>query len=142
MDVLVVEDNKEVADSLAFLLDCYGHHATVAENGDAALSLVASHAFELVLLDEDLPGIKGSAVARAIITAPFAGRPFIVSMTGGSDVDGLPRFFDVCLRKPFASNALLQTIEDARIWGQASAFLAAYALHCCERRSAARPIIR
>jgi hypothetical protein len=30
MDVLVVEDNEDVADSLPLLVDCYGHHATVA----------------------------------------------------------------------------------------------------------------
>jgi CheY-like chemotaxis protein len=125
MDVLVVEDNEDVADSLAFLLDCYGHHATVARDGETALSLLGGHAFELVLLDENLPGIKGSAVARSIITTPSAGRPFIVSMTGDSEAGGLTRLFDVCLRKPFSLDALLQAMEDARMWGQRCALLAA-----------------
>ncbi|MGF6261888.1 CheY-like chemotaxis protein [Paraburkholderia youngii] len=125
MDVLVVEDNEDVADSLAFLLDCYGHRATVAQDGETALSLLGGHAFELILLDENLPGIKGSAVARSIITTPFVGRPFIVSMTGDSEVGGPTRLFDVCLRKPFSLDALLQTIEDARMWGHASPLLAA-----------------
>jgi CheY-like chemotaxis protein len=125
MNVLVVEDNEEVADSLAFLLDCYGHRATVAEDGESAVSLLCGRAFELVLLDENLPGIKGSAVARSIINPRFAKRPFIVSMTGDSEDGGLPRLFDACLRKPFPLDALLQAIEDARIWGQASTLLAA-----------------
>ena len=125
MDVLVVEDNEEVADSLAFLLDCYGHRATVVEDGESALSLLRRRGFDLVLLDENLPGIKGSAVARSIINTPSAVRPFIVSMTGDSEDGGLARLFDVCLRKPFPLDALLQALEDARICGKASALLAA-----------------
>jgi two-component system response regulator RegX3 len=46
-------------------------------------------------------------------------------MTGDSEVGGLTGLFDVCLRKPFSLDALLQAIEDARMWGQASALLAA-----------------
>ncbi|CAB3738851.1 response regulator [Paraburkholderia rhynchosiae] len=125
MDVPVVEDGEDVADSLAFLLDCYGPHPTVAQDGATALSLLGSHAFELVLLDENLPGIKGSAIARLIVTTPFAGPPFVVSTTGDSEVGGLTRLLDVCLRKPFSLDALLQAIEDARMWGQASALQAA-----------------
>jgi hypothetical protein len=34
MEVLVVDDSEVVADSLAFLLDCYGHHTTVARDGE------------------------------------------------------------------------------------------------------------
>ncbi|MGF6966635.1 CheY-like chemotaxis protein [Paraburkholderia sp. WC7.3g] len=125
MDVLVVEDNEVVADSLAFLLDCYGHRATVVEDGESALSLLCCRAFELVLLDENLPGIKGSAVALSIVNTPFADRPFIVSMTGDSEDGGLTRLFDVCLQKPFCLEALLQVIEDAQSCGDASARLAA-----------------
>ncbi|CAB3810811.1 response regulator [Paraburkholderia fynbosensis] len=125
MDVLVVEDNEVVADSLAFLLDCYGHRATVVEDGESALSLLCCRAFELVLLDENLPGIKGSAVALSIANRPFADRPFMVSMTGDSEDGGLTRLFDVCLQKPFSLEALLQVIEDAQSCGDASALLAA-----------------
>jgi hypothetical protein len=68
------EDNEVVADSLALLLDCYGHRATVAEDGESAFSLLSGRAFEHVLLDENLPEIKGSAVphrteARAVFYA-------------------------------------------------------------------------
>lgn len=125
MDVLVVDDNEEVADSLAFLLDCYGHRAIVAHDGETALSLVCCRAFELVLLDENLPGIKGSAVALSILSSPVVDRPFIASMTGDSDNGELARLFDVCLQKPFPVEALLQVINAARSSGVASALLAA-----------------
>jgi two-component system response regulator RegX3 len=46
-------------------------------------------------------------------------------MTGDSEAGGLTRLFDVCLRKPFSLDALLQAMEDARMWGQRCALLAA-----------------
>jgi CheY-like chemotaxis protein len=125
MEVLVVDDNEVVADSLAFLLDCHGHRTTVAHDGETALSLVCYRAFELVLLDENLPGIKGSAVARAIINMPLGDRPIVVSMTGDSDNGELARLFDVCLQKPFPVEALFQVIDDAESCGVTSARLAA-----------------
>jgi two-component system CheB/CheR fusion protein len=126
MNVLVVEDNEIVADSLAFLLDCYAHRAVVAHDGETALTLLRTGVFEVVLLDEDLPGIKGSGVARSLVDTPVRPGPFVVSMTG--DVDGLEdvaRLFDICLEKPFSSEALIQVIEHARSCKEAGSLLAA-----------------
>jgi CheY-like chemotaxis protein len=64
MNVLVVDDNAIAADSLACLLAWYGHRA--AYDGETALKLLPTGAFELTFLDENLPGIKGSAVALSL----------------------------------------------------------------------------
>ncbi|MGF6970681.1 CheY-like chemotaxis protein [Paraburkholderia sp. WC7.3g] len=115
MNVLVVDDNESVADSLAFLLDCYGHHAAVAYDGETALTLLHSGAFEITFLDENLPDIKGSAVARSLRETPIRSVAFLVSMTGDVDSQGdIARLFDACLLKPFSCEALMQVIEDAR----------------------------
>jgi DNA-binding response OmpR family regulator len=115
MNVLVVDDNESVADSLAFLLDCYGHYAAVAYDGETALRLLRSGAFEITFLDENLPDIKGSAIARSLRQTAFLSRAFLVSMTGDADSQGdVTRLFDVCLQKPFSCEALMQAIEDAR----------------------------
>ena len=76
MNVLVVDDNEFVADSLAFLLDCYGHHAVVAYDGETALTLLRTGAFEVTFLDENLPDIKGSAVALSLKETPVQPRAF------------------------------------------------------------------
>jgi CheY-like chemotaxis protein len=125
MNVLVVDENELVADSLAFMLDCYGHRAVVASDGETALKLRRTGAFELAFLDENLPGIKGSAVALSLKDTPVYPEPFVVSMTGDADSrEDVARFFDVCLEKPFCSEALIQVIEDARS-SDASSLLAA-----------------
>ncbi|MFP3564045.1 response regulator [Paraburkholderia sp. SIMBA_030] len=126
MNVLVVDDNEIVADSLAFLLECYGHRVVIAYDGETALKLLRTGAFELTFLDENLPGIKGSAVARSLKESPVHPGPFVVSMTGDADSqEGCIRLFDVCLQKPFSSEALMQVIEDARSNSDVSSLLAA-----------------
>ncbi|SIT38130.1 Response regulator receiver domain protein(CheY) [Paraburkholderia piptadeniae] len=113
MNVLVVDDNEFVADSLAFLLDCYGHHVVVAYDGETALTLLRTGAFEVTFLDENLPDIKGSAVALSLKETPVHPGPFLVSMTGDADSQGdVAWLFNVCLQKPFSSKALMQVIED------------------------------
>jgi DNA-binding response OmpR family regulator len=115
MNVLVVDDNASVADSLAFLLDCHGHHASVAYDGETALRLLRTGAFEITFIDESLPDIKGSAIARSVRLAPFHSGAFLVSMTGDADSpEDNTRLFDVCLQKPLSCEALKQAIEDAR----------------------------
>ncbi|WP_233856273.1 response regulator [Paraburkholderia sp. HD33-4] len=115
MKALVVDDNESVADSLAFLLDCYGHHAAVAYDGKTALRLLHTSAFEITFLDENLPDIKGSAVARSLRETPIRSGAFLVSITGDADSQGdIALLFDACLQKPFSCEALIQVIEDAR----------------------------
>ncbi|MGF6610539.1 CheY-like chemotaxis protein [Paraburkholderia sp. WSM4175] len=126
MNVLVVDDNEFVADSLAFLLDCIGHRAVMAHDGETALELLHAGTFELVFLDENLPDINGSAVALSLLDRPVFPRPFVASMTGDSDSnEEFARLFDVCLQKPFSLEALMQVIEDARCSSDASVLLAA-----------------
>ena len=108
MNVLIVDDNESVADSLAFLLDCYGHHAVVAYDGETALTLLRTGAFEITFLDENLPDIKGSAVALSLRETPIRSGAFLVSMTGDAESQGdFARLFDVCMQKPFSCEALM-----------------------------------
>jgi DNA-binding response OmpR family regulator len=126
MNVLVVDDNEVVADSLAFLLDCIGHHVVMAHDGETALELLHAGAFDLVFLDENLPGIKGSAVALSLLDRSVFPRPFVASMTGDSDsIEEFARLFDVCLEKPFSLEMLMQVIEGARTSSNSSCLLAA-----------------
>jgi CheY-like chemotaxis protein len=64
MNTLVVDKNESVADSLGFLLDCCGHRTVVAYDGETALTLLRSRVLELVLLDENLPGMTTPRIVR------------------------------------------------------------------------------
>jgi CheY-like chemotaxis protein len=90
----------------AFLLDCYGHHAAVAYDGETALRLLRTGAFEITFLDQNLPDIKGSVVAWSLKETPIRSATFLVSMKGDAVSEGdLAGLFDVYLQKPLSCEA-------------------------------------
>ena len=80
--VLVVDDNRDAADSLAILAGLWGYGVCVAYDGHAALDLYRQHRPRLLLLDLGLPGVDGFEVARRIRTEFAGDRAVIVAVTG------------------------------------------------------------
>ena len=66
LDILVVDDNRDSAVTLARLLKLQGHRLSVAHDGPEALRLLAAHRPDLILLDLGLPGMSGYEVARLV----------------------------------------------------------------------------
>jgi CheY-like chemotaxis protein len=58
--ILIVDDDHEVADSLAFIVKRRGHLVTVAYDGESAVELIEQQGFDLAFLDLLLPGISAS----------------------------------------------------------------------------------
>lgn len=65
-ELLVVDDNLANRDLLQALLEQQGHRVTVAASGQEALTLVAGHSFDLILLDVLMPGMDGFAVLERL----------------------------------------------------------------------------
>jgi CheY-like chemotaxis protein len=80
--VLLVDDEKDVAQSLARLLVLYGHKALAVHSGEAALEAARSYAPDAVLVDIGLPDMDGFELARRL-RADYAGRPLqLLALTG------------------------------------------------------------
>jgi two-component system CheB/CheR fusion protein len=85
---LVVDDYQDSADSLALLVQVWGHEVVVAYNGPDALGLVRAHQPDVVLLDIAMPGLDGYEVARRLRQMPSMNKALLVAITGyGSDAD-------------------------------------------------------
>ena len=106
--VLLVEDEPTVAEVLAGLLVEQGYAPTLASHGLAALAELRRGEFDLVLLDLDLPGIDGVALARQLRAQGWR-RP-IVALTARADPAAEPLArqagCDAFLRKPIGGAAL------------------------------------
>jgi two-component system CheB/CheR fusion protein len=102
--VLVVDDNRDAADSLALLLEADGAVVQVAYNGEAALRAVESFVPHAMLLDLGMPGMDGYEVAQRLQPAPGKARPLLVALTGwGQESDRRATSasgFDYHLTKP------------------------------------------
>lgn len=69
--VLIVEDEKEIADLMALHLKRDGHEITVTENGEEALRLMEKESFQLLILDWMLPGVSGLDLCKKIRSDQF-----------------------------------------------------------------------
>ena len=102
--VLVVDDNRDAADSLGMLLDALGVHVNVVHNGPDALAAFAHFAPSLVLLDIGMPEMDGYEVARRIRSLFPESRAEIVALTGWGQEEDRRRAsaagFDHHLTKP------------------------------------------
>ena len=110
--VLIVEDEPDLADPLAYLLQREGFEVEIAEDGPAALDAFAARGADIVLLDLMLPGIPGTEVCRVIRTT--ANTPIIMLTAKDSEVDivvGLELGADAYVTKPYSSRELLARIR-------------------------------
>ena len=65
-DILIVEDNKELADLLCDFLRAENYTVSVAESGEKALQLYERYGARLVVLDIMLPGMDGFSILKEI----------------------------------------------------------------------------
>ncbi len=102
--ILVVDDNEDGAESLATLLELYGHNVRIAHNGSAALSVAEEFRPNVILLDIGLPGMDGYEVARRLRANDAFRAARLIAMTGwGQDADrerSREAGFDLHLVKP------------------------------------------
>ncbi|MCC7096135.1 MAG: response regulator, partial [Thermomonas sp.] len=110
--LLLVEDDPIVAEVMLGLLHEQGHAVTHAAHGLAALTEVVLHSFDAALLDLDLPGMDGLALARALRAQGFT-EP-LLAVTARSDADAEPSArdagFDAFLRKPVSGEQLADAL--------------------------------
>jgi len=113
MRVLVVEDQAELADDIADGLRDQGIGTDVAYDGSAAIEKALLNAYDVVVLDRDLPRIHGDAVCATLVGSPSQARILMLTAAGtvGDRVDGLNLGADDYLTKPFAFAELVARVR-------------------------------
>jgi DNA-binding response OmpR family regulator len=110
---LVVEDDVELAEAIADGLRDEAIVVDVALEGDDALAKLGWNAYDVVVLDRDLPGVHGDEVCRRIVALGTGPRVLMLTAAARLDdrVDGLATGADDYLTKPFAFRELVARVH-------------------------------
>jgi signal transduction histidine kinase len=113
--VLVADDNRDSAETLAMLLRVDGHEVVIAHDGSAALAAFASFGPDVVLLDIGMPGTNGYEVAKQIRRSQPDAPVKLIAITGwGQESDKERAFaagFDHHLIKPVNTRQLSELLQ-------------------------------
>src|ERR671921_1718746 len=109
MRVLIVEDEPYMAEAIRDGLRLEAIAADIAADGDAALELLSVNAYDIAVLDRDIPGPRGDEIAARIV-ASGGGTP-ILMLTAADRLDDKASGFELgaddYLTKPFALRELV-----------------------------------
>lgn len=115
--ILVADDNRDAAQSLAFMLEIDGHDVRVAHDGLEALEIGESFRPQVMLLDIGMPRLDGYATARELRGRPWGGSVSLVALTGWGQEEDRRRAeeagFDRHLVKPVDPKILSALIVQA-----------------------------
>jgi DNA-binding response OmpR family regulator len=113
MRVLVVEDQKVLADRIAEGLRDQGMAVDVAYDGAAAMEIISYTSFDVIVLDRDLPRVHGDAVCAQLVAGPATARILMLTAAAAVEdrVDGLNLGADDYLGKPFAFAELVARVN-------------------------------
>jgi DNA-binding response OmpR family regulator len=113
MRLLVAEDEPELAELIATGLREHGFAVDVSLDGEDALEKAWVNAYDLVVLDRDLPVVHGDVVCRKLLLAELPPRILMLTASGELDqrIDGLNLGADDYLGKPFAFGELVARIR-------------------------------
>ena len=117
--VLVVDDNRDSADTLALLLELMGHETRTAHDGPAALEAGDAFRPEAVLLDIGLPKLNGYEVCRRMRQRDWGQGCLLLALTGWSSPEDQQRAreagFDRHLVKPVEEPLLREVIAQRHL---------------------------
>jgi two-component system catabolic regulation response regulator CreB len=111
-DILIVEDEAAIADTIAYALQTEGFQPHRCELGEEALGLLRTGSFQMVILDVGLPDLSGFEVCRRLRT--FSDVPVIFLTSRNSEIDrivGLEIGADDYVSKPFSPRELVARVR-------------------------------
>ena len=112
--VLIVEDEQSISNFISMVLNASGYDTIIVGSGEEALTMIASHCPDLIVLDLGLPDMDGMEVLKSV--RKWSNLPVVVVSARNHEhdkVDALDYGADDYLVKPFGTSELLARIRTA-----------------------------
>ena len=114
--ILIADDDRDAASTMASLLELMGHETHTAHNGESTLALADAIRPDVAILDIRMPKVDGYAAARMLRERAWAGRLVLYALTGWGEANDRERTraagFDRHFVKPVSADELLAAIAD------------------------------
>ena len=114
--IMVVDDLRDSADSLALLFDALGHTTMTSYDGRQAVAAAREFTPDIVFLDINMPILDGYGAARSLRSLRVDTPPVLVALTAVSGPDAKRRAddagFDFYVTKPADFNVLITIVDD------------------------------
>ena len=111
---MIVDDNKDAADTLAMMLELQGNHVWTSYGGQDALAVAAVHEPELIFVDLGMPQMDGFELARRIRSMPTQSTAVLVALTWYGSAEDRQRTqesgFDAHVVKPVEATVLVELL--------------------------------
>ncbi len=111
--ILVIDDDAVMTELLSAVLGMTGDEVVTADSGEAALALLSGEAFDVVLTDLQLPGLRGHALATALRSALGSAKTRLLGMSGSPPSEDKLAAFDAFLLKPFSAEQFTEAAAGA-----------------------------
>ena len=112
--ILIVEDEQSISNFISMVLNANGYDTIIVGSGEEALTMIASHCPDLIVLDLGLPDMDGMEVLKSV--RKWSNLPVVVVSARNHEhdkVDALDYGADDYLVKPFGTSELLARIRTA-----------------------------
>jgi DNA-binding response OmpR family regulator len=113
MQILILDDDRDLAASLAALAEKLGHAVTVAHDCETARSLAYSRPFDFILADVELPDGDGRVACESLRSEGASQDAYMIAITGRADLgDDDFAAFDGYLHKPITFDLLARVLQE------------------------------
>jgi CheY-like chemotaxis protein len=114
-NILVVDDNKDIADMLRLTLELSGYKSTAVYSGKNCLEHLSHNVFDLLILDIAMPDVTGIDILQKVKSDPTLSKTKIVFITASSPTDDvieslLKQGALEVIKKPITEKMLLKTV--------------------------------
>lgn len=117
--ILIIDDNRDAADTLAALLILHGHVVSQAYDGEAGLDVIAAIGPAVVVSDLNMPGLDGYAVAQHVRDNRQIRQPYLIAFSGWNHEAAREKSqrhgFDLHLSKTAPITSILGAIAQATV---------------------------
>ena len=114
LHILVVDDHRELRETLALILQDEGYHVTTAGNGRQALAILEENRPDLVLTDLEMPLLDGEGLLQQVRERAPGQAVVVMSGRGAALRAARTVAADAYLEKPFDVETLLTTLARVR----------------------------